>query len=50
MKLEDIKEIRQTTEVHEVNQSIKQGFIIVKILSSRTGEIVLPMYVLGKLG
>lgn len=52
MKIEEIKEIRQTSEVTEVNELLKKGFRIIKILSTRVhnGEydIVTPTYILGK--
>ena len=48
MKIEDIREIKQTTIVAEVNDLLTKNYVLVKILSSRAGEQVLPIYILGR--
>jgi hypothetical protein len=48
MKIEDIREIKQTTIVSEVNQLLSNGYVLIKILSSRAGEQILPIYILGR--
>ena len=52
MKLEDIKEVFQTTEYKEVNKSLDKGYKIIKIFNGRLKENNVefqhPVYVLGR--
>lgn len=53
MKLEEIEEVKICYSDKEVNEYLKKGFTIQKIISSKTsnngeGEEILPCFVLGK--
>ena len=52
MKLEDIKEVNQTSSHRDVNKMLKEGWIIIRLFNCRTKtqemESTMPMYVLGK--
>ena len=54
MKLDEVKEIRQTDKPFEVNDALKEGFVIMKIFSSKIpindhGDMAIrPCYVMGR--
>ena len=52
MKLEDVNEIKTCRSDAEVNKAIKDGFVLKKILQSKTnngdGEEVSPCFILAR--
>jgi len=53
MKLEEIREIKICRAEKDVNEALKKGFIIKKIIQSKNsgngeGEEIYPTFVLGK--
>ena len=52
MKLEEVSELKQTTEIDKVNELLKKGYKLIKILSTRTHngdyDVVMPTYILGR--
>ena len=51
MGLEEIREIKQTTEEDVVNEYLKKGYKLIKILSGKividNHELIQPIYILG---
>ncbi len=50
MKLEDIRMVKQVTEVEMVNKMIMEGWIIIKIFhQTEENQSSKPMYIMGKM-
>jgi len=51
MKLNEIRQIKQTSSETEVNEHLSKGYEIIKIFSTKIstehGEFIQPSYVLG---
>ena len=51
MKLEDVKQVKQTSNPEEANRLLKEGFILTRLFNCRTKsqemESTMPMYVLA---
>jgi len=51
MKLEEVTQVRMTTQESEVNKLLSQGYHILKILSTKSvsgdREMVVPTFILG---
>ncbi len=54
MKIDEIRQVKQTVDADEANEYLAKGYRIIKIFSSKVttegSEQVMPMYVLGLAG